>query len=118
MNTLDLTVPTVPAELIPTLMPPEHFINECDKLWEEICVEVLDSEFISRRHDNTGTYDRGCRGPLCKKSYREHPRRRAPLELGDLAPRWERAFDPVLEYFHTVLKHRIKQYQLTARESV
>lgn len=111
---LDLTAPGVPVELMPPY-PLANFADEARALWDEVCEEVLDEKYLTRHHSNTGTYDQGCRGPLCKKAYREHPRRRAPLEPGTLAPRYERAFDPIVEYFHTVIKNRVKRFQNEAR---
>lgn len=116
----DKTRVIIPEELqvvIPGLEP-RDIETIVDNLWMEVMQEILDQEYITRQHHNTGTYDKGCRGPLCRKAYREHPRRRPPLEPGELAPRIERAFDPIMEYFHTVIRHRIRQHQLLARQEI
>lgn len=117
---LDLARPAIPAELVPAwangTQEYGRFHREANIIWEMVCSEVLDEEYLSRSHQNAGTYDAGCRGPLCRKSYREHPRRKRPLDISILTPQYERAFDPILEYFHTVIKHRVKQYQLLARQ--
>lgn len=110
-------IPEVPDELVPDWYPeePEKFNQEILTAWKEVCEEVLDTDYLTRRHGNAGTYDQGCRGPMCRKSYREHPRRQRPIGIGKLTPRYERAFDPILEYFHTVIRHRIKMHQLLVR---
>jgi hypothetical protein len=114
---LNLQIPSVPYELLPQYRL-ANFSDEVSALWDEVVEEVLDEAHLTRHHSNTGTYDKGCRGPLCKKAYREHPRRRAPLEPGTLAPRYERAFDPIVEYFHTCIKNRVKKFQNEARQAV
>lgn len=78
----------------------------CQEIWTEILVEILENDYINRSHHNVGTYDIGCRGPLCRKALREHPRRRSPTRQ-PLIMREERIFDPVLDYFHVVAKNRL-----------
>lgn len=85
-----------------------HF--RCEELWLEVVEEVLDPDYTKRAHHNVGTYDQGCRGPLCRKALREHPRRKSPAG-GALQLREERIYDPVLEYFHIVIKYRVRTAQ-------
>lgn len=109
--------PEIPDEIMPTQSLREmiYFSDECEALWKEIIIEVTDPDYVRRSHHNAGTYDAGCRGPLCRKSYREHPKRKLPMDVGRMTPREERIFDPIMEYFHTVMKHRVKQHQLLVR---
>jgi hypothetical protein len=81
----------------------------CEEIWLEVVEEVLDPDYVTRSHHNVGTYDCGCRGPLCRKALREHPRRKGPAVTVTL--REEAIYDPVLEYFHTVIKHRVRTVQ-------
>lgn len=109
---LDDTCPQVPSEIFNVALDDADLTYEmrCQELWKEVCEEVLDPEFRKRAHHNVGTYDQGCHGPLCRKALREHPRRKSPAGTA-LQLREERIYDPVLEYFHTVIKHRIRAVQ-------
>ena len=80
----------------------------CEELWDEVLNEMLDGTFTNRQHHNSSTYDSGCRGILCRKANRDHPRRKPTHDQSHLYTREERIFDPVLEYFHVVAKHRVK----------
>lgn len=102
--------PHVPSELIPSDLP-KDWQAECRTLWEDVIKELCDEPYLSRSHHNVGTYDQGCRGPLCRKAHREHPKRRKPNELPSRPDRPERAFDPVLEFYHTVAKLRLREYR-------
>lgn len=106
---IDLNYPGVPPEIFNLAGedPDLTYDLRCQELWVEVYTEVLDHEYLKRGHHNVGTYDQGCRGPLCRKALREHPRRRGTS--GTLIQvREERIYDPVLEYFHTVTKHRVR----------
>jgi hypothetical protein len=109
---LDTTTPGVPFDIFQLTddEPDLTFGLRCDELWSEIMNELLDQRFYKRAHHNTGTYDQGCRGPLCRKALREHSRRKAPAET-TLLVNEDRIYDPILEYFHTIMKFRIKRYQ-------
>lgn len=111
-SALDQTMPIVPFEIYSLSIedPDLTYHMRCEELWEEVCKELLDPEFMTRSHHNVGTYNEKCRGPLCRKAHREHPRRRTTLV--PVQVREERIYDPVLDYFHTVMKHRIKRYQI------
>lgn len=105
-------IPTMPGELMPLFSSrPKDFDLQTAMLWEMVLDELLDDEFLTRQHHNTGTHDKGCRGPLCRKAYREHPRRHTPKGFSGYTPREERIYDPILEFFHTIAKHRIRSYQ-------
>lgn len=109
---IDKSIPVIPE----TILPDGHrgtltFTTDVRELWTDILDELCDDEFITRIHHNVGTYDKGCRGPLCRKALREHPKRRTPTGFSGLTPREERLYDPVIEYFHTVAKFRIKTHQ-------
>lgn len=108
---LDHRIPEVPIEIYSLSMedPDLTYHLRCKELWEEVCNELVDPEYRNRAH-NASTYDSGCRGPLCRKAHREHPRRKSSHGI-PLQVREERIYDPVLDYFHTVMKHRIRKYQ-------
>lgn len=112
MKDLDRTIPEVPFAIfsLATEDPDLTYHLRCEELWKEVVVEVCDSDYTTRSHHNVGTYDVGCRGPLCRKAHREHPRRKAPYGV-TMQVKEERIYDPVLEFFHTVMKHRVRKYQ-------
>ena len=105
-------MPEVPAAIFNVALDDADLTYNlrCGELWEEVVTEVLDRDYLKRAHHNVGTYDQGCHGPLCRKALREHPRRKSPAGTA-LQLREERIYDPVLEYFHTVIKHRIRAAQ-------
>jgi len=109
---IEETSPEIPYDIFSLSCeePDLTYTQRCDQLWKEICYELKNEKFLSRSHHNVGTYDQGCRGPLCRKALREHPRRK-PVHGVAQQVRDERVYDPVLDYFHTVLKHRIRKYQ-------
>lgn len=112
--TLDISMPEVPLTIFSLADEDPDFTyhGKCEDFWKEVCDELSDPEYSKRSHHNVGTYDQGCRGPLCRKANREHPRRkRSDRGVPVYLLREERIFDPVLEYFHTVMKYRIRQYQ-------
>lgn len=106
----DHTIPDVPKQILS-----DHCDDRCREeladLWEQVIAEVFDVAYRGRSHHNVGTYDQGCRGPLCRKALREHPRRKNPMDISIVSPRYERMFDPILEYFHTVLKYRVREHK-------
>lgn len=106
---LDTSCPPVPKEIfdLATEDADLTYHMRCEELWHEVMDEVRDPEYRKRAHHNASTYDQGCRGPLCRKALREHPRRKAPGAT-EIQLREERIYDPVLEYFHTVLKYRVR----------
>jgi hypothetical protein len=110
--TLDTSCPEVPTDIFNVALDDADltYTLRCEELWSEVVIEVLDREFTKRAHHNVGTYDQGCHGPLCRKALREHPRRKSPAGTA-LQLREERIYDPVLEYFHTVIKHRVRAAQ-------
>ena len=107
------TMPEVPDEIFALAAeePDSSYGERCAELWQEVMDEVRDTTYGKRAHHNVGTYDQGCRGPLCRKALREHPRRRRSGEVSTLMLREERIYDPVLEYFHIVMKHRVRTAQ-------
>ena len=109
---MDLNCPDVPREIFDLAQEDADltYTLRCQELWSEITLEILDNAFLRRSHHNVGTYDQGCRGPLCRKALREHPRRKSPAGTA-LQLREERIYDPVLEYFHVVMKHRVRLAQ-------
>lgn len=109
---IDLSCPDVPREIFDLAREDADltYNMRCEELWTEVVSEVLDHEYLKRSHHNVGTYDQGCRGPLCRKALREHPRRKSPAGT-TLQLREERIYDPVLEYFHVVMKHRVRVAQ-------
>jgi hypothetical protein len=109
---IDTTMPLIPAEIF-NLAGEDADLTyslRCGELWDEVVNEVLDPDFRSRQHHNVGTYDKSCRGPLCRKALREHPRRKSPSSA-PYEVREERIYDPVIEYFHVVMKHRVRAVQ-------
>jgi hypothetical protein len=109
---IDLKCPEVPGAIFNLALDDADltYSLRCEELWREVTCEVLDHRFLKRSHHNVGTYDQGCRGPLCRKALREHPRRKTPAGT-TLQLREERIYDPVLEYFHVVIKHRVRVAQ-------
>lgn len=109
---LDTSVPEIPISIFSLSLedPDLTYTLRCAELWHEICAELMEPKYKSRSHHNVGTYDQGCHGPLCRKAHREHPRRRSPSGVL-MQVQEERIYDPVLEYFHTVMKHRIRKHQ-------
>lgn len=112
---VDLNCPEIPLAIFNLALEDADltYNDRCSELWNEVILEVLDHEYLKRSHHNVGTYDQGCRGPLCRKALREHPRRKAGNSSA-YQLREERLFDPVLEYFHVIIKHRVR----TARQSI
>jgi len=109
---IDLTCPAVPRDIFDVAMDDADLTYNlrCEELWNEVLAEVRDENYLKRAHHNIGTYDQGCRGPLCRKALREHPRRKSPAGNA-LQLREERIYDPVLEYYHVVVKYRIRVAQ-------
>jgi hypothetical protein len=116
---LDKTIPEIPQPIFSLALddPDLTFHMRCEELWREVIEELCDDTYARRAHHNNGTYDQGCRGPLCRKALRDHSRRKSPSGLA-LIVREERVYDPVLEYFHTVMKFRIKNYQTQILEEI
>lgn len=111
---IDRTAPGLPMEIF-SLAEDDADLTyhlRCEELWVEILEELCCEEYLTRSHHNVGTYDQGCRGPLCRKALREHPRRKAQ-SISAYQLREERIYDPALEYFHTVAKYRIRVQQKT-----
>lgn len=95
---------------VPTPLDDENFDPKIlSDLWVNICSELSDSSYQGRSH-NAGTYEKGCRGPVCRKANREHYRRNATAGVLIHALD-DRIYDPVVEYFHTVVKYRIRAAQ-------
>lgn len=122
---LDVTRPTLPDELLrfPLKELPsgdvEKFAELLDDLWTQVLAELQDMDYRSRAHHSTTLYNDGCHGPLCRKAMREYSNRKAIRR--DYNPRLERRLDPILEYYHTIAKLRILQYNhrlLTAIKAV
>ncbi|SRR6266540_1728715 len=115
MNTdtaLDLTTPDIPLDIFNLSLEDADLTYHlrCQELWVEVYEEVMDSDYSGRQHHTTGTYDVGCQGILCRKAVRDNPRRKiksvTPYQI-----REDRIYDPVIEYFHIVIKHRIRTLQ-------
>jgi hypothetical protein len=109
MMDLANTHPPIPDEIFQLSLEEADLAygERCQELWDEVIMEVLDPHLMTRSHHKVSTYDAGCRGPLCRKAHREHPRRKKPTPT-PLALREERIYDPVLEYFFTVMKYRLR----------
>jgi hypothetical protein len=113
MITFDRTIPEIPTAIFNLASDDADltYALRCDELWDEVLDEAINPEYLGKRaHHNVGTYDQGCRGPLCRKAHREHPRRKSPAGTA-LQLREERIYDPVIEYFYVVVKHRIRTAQ-------
>lgn len=119
MNDVDKTIPEVPQTVFSLALddPDLTFHLRCEELWAEVVEEVCDEAYTRRAHHNTSTYDIGCRGPLCRKALREHSRRKSPT-VTPLPVREDRIYDPVLEFFHTVIKFRIRNHQQKIMEDI
>jgi len=102
---IDMNRPGIPDELFSK----DFNTDRLSELWSDICDELSDTRFTSRSH-NAGTYEQGCRGPVCRKANREHYRRKAKGGVF-VRPDADRIYDPVIEYFHTVIKYRIHAAQ-------
>lgn len=109
---MDKSMPPVPREIFDLALDDADltYTLRCQELWVEVLDECLDTEYRRRTHHNVGTYDQGCRGPLCRKALREHPKRKRGV-VSSLTLREERIYDPVLEYFHVVARHRYRKAQ-------
>lgn len=109
---INQAMPMIPFDIFSLALddPDLTFHMRCEELWGDVVTELLDPEYRNRSHHNVGTYDQGCRGHLCRKALREHPRRKAVHGVS-LQIREERIYDPVLDYFHAVMKHRVRKYQ-------
>ena len=106
---LDKDCPMIPEDLLVDMDSlPEYYFDVCGSLWTDVLTEMLDQDYRTRSHHNASTYGAGWRGPLCRKALREHPRRKSPVSVN---LREERVYDPVIEYFHVVVKHRIRTAQ-------
>jgi len=111
---IELAMPEIPSDIFNAALEDQDLFyhDRCRELWQEVIEEVMEEEYSGRQHHNTGTYNQGCRGPLCRKANREHPRRNTtaptPLQLRD-----ERVYDPVLEYFNVIIRHRVRTAQQT-----
>lgn len=95
--------------MIPRL--PEE-LTDCDlldvelvELWNELVKELLDAEYVGRRHENRRTYDAGCHGPMCRKAVREHGRRRASTKPNERY----KTIDAVLDFYYPVAIARIDE---------
>lgn len=102
-------MPGLPVEIIRYIEDRGGDISDLRGLWSAVLLEVTDDDYLHRSHHNVGTYDAGCRGALCTKALREHPKRKRPDQPNERAERMERAYDPVLEYFFTVAKFRLRE---------
>lgn len=102
---LDITICEIPDELFSDAMD-HHYLSE---LWAQICEELSETKYLGRSH-NAGTYERGCHGPVCRKANREHTRRKATAGVL-IHAQDDRIYDPVVEFFYTVLKYRIRAAQ-------
>lgn len=108
---LNRTRPKIPDEL---MMWPELDISArteiLEQLWNDIWAELNNPEYATRNHHTRGTYDDGCRGPMCTKANRDNPRRKQD-PLNSMPLRAERMLDAVAEFYHVIAKHRIKEYK-------
>jgi hypothetical protein len=48
--------------------------QELDKLWHDMNAELMDKRFLQSRHSTKNTYNRGCRGPICRSVTRIYDR--------------------------------------------
>lgn len=105
-----MSVPPVPVDLF------DHGLTdqELTDLWHQLIVELLDTEFITRTHQNRRTYDAGCKGPLCSKATREHSRRRSS---GQPNERYV-YIDSILEAWKPVAEARIAAAQRQILEAL
>jgi hypothetical protein len=111
---IDRTKPSLPSELLQ--FPLEDidildFPTQLEELWGEILVELQHPTWAGRAHNNRGTYDQGCRGPLCRKAIRENSRRKR--DPADILPELTyRHLDPIMEYYHMIAKLRLERYRV------
>jgi hypothetical protein len=110
---LNKTKPALPGELLQFPLDDIDILDfprQLEVLWNEIIEELYDPRWVTRSHNSTGTYDKGCRGPLCRKSVRENARRKSDREdtMTELAYRY---LDPIMEYYHLVAKLRLNNYR-------
>lgn len=105
-----MSVPPVPLDLFDHGMPD----SELAELWHALVVELLDSDYIGRAHQNRRTYDAGCQGPLCRKAAREHSRRRISAE-----PKLKYVYlDGILDAWKPVAEARIRVAQQKILEAL
>ncbi len=81
----------------------EIYGEELADLWKALIIELMDEDYIGRRHENRRTYDAGCHGPMCRKAIREHGRRRASTQPSEKYA----TLDAILEYWYPLAKDRI-----------
>lgn len=110
---MNRTKPAVPSELLQ--FPLEDidildFPRKLEELWDGILTELCDPRWVTRSHNSTGTYDKGCRGPLCRKALRENSRRKSDGEdmLSTVA---YLRLDPIMEFYHVIAKLRLNTYR-------
>lgn len=112
-SAIDRTKPSLPDELLRFSLDEIDILDfpaQLEKLWEEILVELAQPKWIGRAH-NRGTYDQGCRGPLCRKAVRENTRRKRDPE--DILPELTyRHLDPIMEYYQMIAKLRLERYRV------
>lgn len=102
-----LAYPSLPFDLHPPKYP-EGWETRVKELWDEVCLEILDPEYLSMQHYKRHTYDSGCRGPLCLKFVRDSSRSR-PRSNGSYKPRPDRAYDPVIDYYKIVALKKLDE---------
>ncbi len=92
-------MPTLPEDLRDGEIYGEELVN----LWKALIIELMDEDYIGRRHENRRTYDAGCHGPMCRKAIREHGRRRASTQPSEKYA----TLDAILDYWYPKAKEQI-----------
>lgn len=97
-------MPDIPQELCPPVLPID-WQWDIEELWTAISDELTDQDYETLTHGKLRCYDRGCRGPVCRKFARDMSKSRA-RSAKPYQPRRERMYDPVIEYFFIIVKQR------------
>lgn len=82
-----------------------------------ILEEITNPEYAGLVHGTQSVYEKGCRGPFCRKEHRERKRRQYAAraaaegrEVRPYRPQMNRLIDPLLEQFYqeyaALLVHR------------
>lgn len=111
--TLDRIKPTLPSELLQFSLDRIDildFPNKLDELWGQILEELSDPRWITLAHTSPATYDKGCRGPICRKSVRENARRKRDA-LDTYSESTYAHLDPILEFYYVIAKLRLNNYR-------
>lgn len=101
--------PSLPDELLQFPLDEIDIFDfpvKLEELWGEIMDELMSFQWSAH---NIATYNRGCRGPLCRKSRREDARRKRDEDSARLMT--YARMDPIIEYYHLIAKMRLSNYR-------